>query len=552
MSTLLTQIYLTVTGPSEHGGRLAPFNGEYVGTIDVVVLRCYPGAVSNYAETSSADITPPSENSTKSKKPKELEKVTTPTSSDFPSSSSDSDSDSSDSVSGVIGDKLDGADDRPLGYPSTMMFGGDMALDDDPPPRHNSPQKWGAGSSGRKKTNYVPPSQRGSPARKRDNDSWGDSNVSRQHFNEDWRKYSSQIGSQTGRNNSAEPHGEPGRKSKENSPVLSKHTTSPTVATTTRKHNSPQANVPVPAGHASPAIVINVNHAPVSPTSIPPITAPIEPTVGSWDLPEKHSDKGSDENSNESKDSSGSNDGGNRSWGHKKKKSWAMDMPGGWRASNVESQANSTGWEENQESGDQANDEWGNANDKPEQYNDGWDNNEENGARHNNSWGPTTAGAPENKPGWNNYSNNDHRGDTSWGNNNNSNENHNGGIHGNSNWDNTGNGGNSENQGGNGGQQTSGWNWGNAGNEKKDNAQIWGGAFEKKNGWDMPKKNRTESHGQAASDKSNAFPKYPMEFTQSPNNMGGAGQDKSAVPTPWPSNENTVDNAPAQATTLGQ
>ncbi len=488
------------------------------------MLRCYPGEVSRSAEGSSPESSPESatqsKKSTELKKPKEPEKATPPSSSETSSSSSDSGSNAG--FPEAIGGLFDGSDDRLHGVPDKMVFEGDMAWGDDLQPRQKSPRQWGAPVSRPKKAGYIPPSQRGSAVGKKDDNSWGGSNTSRQHFNQDWRIYSSQIGG----NNSTEPQVTAGRSSKENSPVFSKHKTSPIVGT----QNSPPLNVPAPAGQSSPAIVINVNHGTVTPASVAPsVLAPAAPTENSWALPDKHSDKGSQKNSNGSNGSNGSKNGSNGAWGHKKKESWAMDMPGGWGASNVESQANSTGWDDNGGNGAQTNEDWNNGTDQPQEGNNGWENNGESAPQVNHSWGATTGEAQESNTGWNTNGNGNGQVNSCWDNNGN------GGGRNNSGRDHNGSGDIQENNEGNGNEHTSGWNWGNAGS-KKDETRSWGGATEKKNGWDMPKKNKNGSHGKATSDKSNGFPKYTMEFTQSPNNMSTTSQDKFTGPTSDPNN----------------
>ena len=481
------------------------------------------------------------------KEPKKSYKMTTPSSSGT-SSSSSSDTDSSNNISRAIGGVFDGPDDRPYVGPVNMNFGRDITADDNLPPKNNSPQKLGPSSGEPRKYRYIPPSQRGLRRSRRDNDTWGDSNVSQQHFNEDWGKYSSQIGG----NNSPEPQATAGRKSKENSPMLSKHAFSPADGTKPGEINPQQVNVPVPAGQASPAIIINVNHAPVLPAVVTPgVQAPPAPTIGSWDLPDEHKEKGSEKNSNESNDSSGSKNEGNRSSEHKKERSRAMEMPGAWGTSNVESQATSNGWNENENenTGDQANDNWGYSNNEEQENNNSWNGNEGDGERGSEGWGPTTAGAPENNTSWNNKNGNNENHDTaqgnnSWGHSNNNIDNNDGNIHGNSGWGNHGKGITQPNTGGTGAQQNSGWNCGNV-SHQKDKAQSWGGAFEKKNGWDMPKKSSFESQGKDASDKFRVSPKYTMEFTQSPNNTNTASQENPAAPATGPGNENAApDRAP--------
>lgn len=488
------------------------------------MLRCYPGEISRSAEGSSPESSPESATQSKKsaelKKPKAPKKATSPSSSEPSSSSSDSDSNAG--LPEAMGGLFDGADDRPLGVPDKMVFERDKAGDDDLQSKQKSPRQWAAPFSRPKKARYIPPSQRGSVVGRNDDSSWAGSNTSRQHFNQDWGIYSSQIGA----NNSSEPQVTAGRSSKENSPVFGKHKTSPIVGT----QNSPQVNMPAPAGQSSPAIVINVNHGTVNPSSVTPsVLAPAAPTENSWALPDKHSDKGSQKNSNGSNGSNGSKNRSDGVWGHKKKESWAMDMPGGWGASNVGSQANSTGWDDNGGNGAQANEDWNNGNDQPQDGNNGWENNGESAPQVNESWGSTAGGAQESSTGWNTNGNGNGQANSGWDNIGN------GGGRNTSSWDRNGSGGFQEDKEGNGNEHTSGWNLGDAGS-KINEAQSWGGATEKKNGWDMPKKNKNASHEKATSDKSNGFPKYTMEFTQSPNNMSTTSQDRVTGPASDPNN----------------
>ena len=414
---------------------------------------------------------------------------------------------------------FDGADDHFLEVPGNMIFGGDMARDDDPPLRHGGSIQWGANASGsnKNKGRYIPPSQRGSTVKRKDDDSWGGSNISRDHFNEDWGKYSSRIS----RNNSPEPQAAARRNSTEKSPSFGKRMTSATDVANQGKTQSPQVNVPVAAGQSSPAIIINVNHGGVSPASIAPsVLAPAAPTVNSWALSDEQNEKEGDKNSSESNDSSSSKNGSVGFKGHRKKESWAMNMPGGWGASNVESRANSNGWNENGDNEAQPNKGWTNTKDQPENNNDGWNNNGESGAQKKDQWGATASGAQENNVGWKNNGSNGNQDNSGWGNN------------------------------GKGAKLSDDWNCGNAGNEQAV-SQSWGGPTEQKNGWDMPKKSKIESQAKAASDKSNGFPKYTMEFTQSPN-MGTAGQVNPPDLTTWPGNEAAANNTPEQAQISGK
>ena len=567
ISTWLTQTFCCpVTAPNEHAGPLAVFNGEYVGTVEVVVLRCYPGEVSSSGEHSSLS-SPKSPKqvkiSTKPEISKEPKKATPPNSSDDASSSSSDESDGDDSPRGATGSMVDGADEYLRGIPINMMFGGDMARDDDPPRRQNSPRKWGGGASGSFKRGYVSRSQRGSPTAKKRGNSWDGSNISH-HFNDDWGKYSSLEG-----RDSPEQEATAGRNSKENSPILSKHRASPKIGDNPSTKNSPQINAPVPVGQSSPAIIINVNHGAVSPASIAPSVH--APTVDSWALPNEQNDKPDEKKSSSSSGSSRSKQGSERFRGHKKKESWAMNMPGGWGASNVGSHGNSTGWNDNQDDGAQPDNDWNNENDKQQENNDSWKNNGESSAQPNDSWGAASGGAQETNAGWNNNGN-DGDGDnqetnTGWKNNNNSKGEHqestgwdnNGNSENktNSGWSNNGNGGNNGDSGWNNNgttaAPTSGWSWGNVGKEKeKEEPQTWVGTIEKKNGWDMPKKDNNGSEGKAASEKSTGIPKYTKEFTQSPNVMSTISQHRPADPNTWPSNEAALNNAQARTPVSGK
>ena len=566
---LISVSYITVTAPSEHAGPLAVFNGEYVGTIEVVVLRCYPGEVSSSAEHSSLVSSPQSPNHVKTsnkpetskgsqkpkdqqkpkepQKPKDPKKATPSTSADDDSSSSTDDTNSDDNPPKAMGSMVDGADERPHGAPSTLVFGGDMARDDDPPPRKNSPRRGRGSNSGLFKRGYIPKSQRGSPGGKKSDNSWGGSSIS-QHFNDDWETYNPPGG-----RNSPEPQATAGRNSKQKSPNLSKRTTSPGVSANPSLKNSPQVNVPVPAGQPSPAIIINVNHGGVSPASIAPsVLAPDAPTVHGWALREGQNEKANEKNSSASGGSSGSKNGSEGFKEHKKKASWAMNMPGGWGASNVESHANSTGWNDNPDNGAQPDDGWNNGNNNQQDKNDCWNNNGESSEQQGNNYGATTSGAQKTNTDWNNNGNDENKEKNGWNDNGNG-DNENGGS-----WDINGNGnGDSKNEDGwnNNGTTaapTSGWSWGNAGKEKEnEEPQAWGGAIEKKNGWDMPKKEDNGFQGKAASEKSSVFPKHNMEFTRLPNVMSTTGKDKPADPNTWPNNEATLNYAPQQAPIAG-
>lgn len=104
--------------------RLAPHDAQYVGTIEVVVLRCYPTQPSTNLAPSrfvaeSVRLAQPEEHSSPLA-------ADTDTSS---SSSSDKESTSSDSVASVMAGMFDGTADYAGDSSRSFSFGGDMALD---------------------------------------------------------------------------------------------------------------------------------------------------------------------------------------------------------------------------------------------------------------------------------------------------------------------------------------------------------------------------------------------------------------------------------------
>lgn len=107
--------------------RLTPYDAQYIGTIEVVILRCYPTQISPRITPSS--VITESVPFARSQEPRGPLAVDSDTA---PSSSSDEESSNSDGVGSVMGGMFDGANDHREHY-DCGSFGGDMALDQSSP-----------------------------------------------------------------------------------------------------------------------------------------------------------------------------------------------------------------------------------------------------------------------------------------------------------------------------------------------------------------------------------------------------------------------------------
>ena len=175
----------TPVSASEHSQQpssKAPHDGEYVGMIEVVVLRCHP--VSAHADAGKAPEpqSRPSKTATVSMPAGIFSKVAT----SLPLSD---DSSASSETSGPFIGMFDGAGDEALREGTIMPFGGDAGWDNPLPQKSRGVQKSGASSARPDETVNKPVNEgsgSGSATGSVLNSQWHGRNQSRCHFNQDW------------------------------------------------------------------------------------------------------------------------------------------------------------------------------------------------------------------------------------------------------------------------------------------------------------------------------------------------------------------------------
>ena len=254
----------------------APFNAEYVGTIEVVVLRCYP---TERPTASTPDgSTSHSEQSVPSMQPEVLNLEDSDNDATS-SSSSEDESISSENNTGPMEGLLDEANEELEGFSTSMAFGGDMAWDNHAP---NQGKRHPGGSTPQGSSAKVQPQQR------RSNNEWDqnyDTPMSQRPAkqtnrptraspnNSSSRDRSNQNQNQPGqRGNTFNPYAEPQRtfQSKPPTPGRSVNLYDTSVAPPNQAKNSPAGNSANWSDHntswrhgppsVSPAVIINVNH----------------------------------------------------------------------------------------------------------------------------------------------------------------------------------------------------------------------------------------------------------------------------------------------------
>lgn len=519
-----------VSHPSELKNIHVPHDGEYVGTIEVVVLRCLCTEASN-ANISQHQIIEakfPAQ-TLDSNRFKWFEPKTTLR------QSSDDDSWSSSSSASAAGGMFDGACDYATNPTGSMAFGGDMAWDD-PSPSQDQPQEWRSGS---KVSSHDPENSlskgpgpnigKGGPHQP------GARDRSQDRFSQDWGPTRSENKrSHSSPNSQANvEQTSSSAKNRTSSSIVPRHSPAGSAVNRTGPND--------PAAVDAPAVVININHGP-RPRREQTWTEASE--VGSvndgvpWhnvgqDDKNGQSQHGEKRSPNGSVDHEGSkksiNGGGN--WqaqpayggnggdgGYSRPDNWETaqpTMPGGWDASNDQHQANDIGWDNNQSNNDTT---WKATNERSQDNDNNWNTNE----NHNNGWdvqgnngadtweNSNTQGQGKNN-GWNAKDNGSAPG---WDLSNQQNQGQN------QQWSPDENNNAAQNNWAGGG----GWNGGN--NQQNDNspgnnqdpaAQSWGGK-EEDNNWAGPNQPEAGTTGAAPG----------FRNVQSKSNFSGAGfQEKS-------------------------
>lgn len=356
----LTWIHL---GPnfSELSNIHVPHGAEYVGTIEVVVLRCLS------AETSNAII--PQYQPTEAKT-----SVQALNSNKFdwldPRSTlrqpSDDDSWSSSNSASAVGGMLDGACDFAIMPTGSMAFGGDMAWDD-PPPNQDQTQQWRSGS---RISNRGPDRSlsrgSGSNTSKEGPQHSDTRDRSQDRSGQDWGPFRSETKRS---HNSPDPQGNAEQnsssaKSKTLSSVVPRHSPAGSAVNQNSSNGSATADAPV--------VVININHGPrprrettwTETLDVENVNDVSWHNVGQDDnsqsqRSEKRSSNGSVDHEGSKKSNSDEGDweaqpayGGNGGdTDYSRLDNWETEqptIPGGWDASNEQHQENNTSWDDDQ------------------------------------------------------------------------------------------------------------------------------------------------------------------------------------------------------------
>lgn len=356
----------------------APHDAEHVGTIEVVVLRCYPASSEEKLSSKSAS---------RGQLVGEL----------APEESSDSSSEESPSDNGSeseFGGLFDGTGDERHNMPKSLPFGGD-ATSDQPSYWNNVEQQnsWNQGENSyawgdandSPNANALP-----TPGKK-----WGSSpapsprwerraSTSSNHFSEDWNKPSQ----------AAQEAAQPGssRHSNHGSRRSGRSSSSNHNARVVSTNNNWEANSPA---QPSPAIVINVNQSPAGsrfgPPSVAegwvqrPLPANLQQSLGFSQPIQGHVNSPHSSNNSGSNKSGSNHSGSNKSNGSQNQNSGGND----WQFSGGQTE----GWGAAVQKLPGA---WGESNNKPQETSD-WNNNNGTNWDKNNNGGGTAWNEPNNQ-----------------------------------------------------------------------------------------------------------------------------------------------------------
>ena len=405
-----------VTNPSELKNNHVPHAAEYVGTIEVVVLRCigFEASNANVSQPQIIESTFPAQ-ALNPRKPKWFNPNLAQR------QSLDDDSWSSASSASGVGGTFDGTYDCAKKPTGSMGFGGDMTWDDHSP-NQDQPQQWKSGSRVStyrpdRSLSRGPRSNTGNAAK--DPQRSGTHDLSQNRFNQDW-------GATRSENKLTRSSPNPQANIERNSSSAKSKTSSiivpgnsPAGSATYRKGLSD-----LPAADA-PAVVININHG-NRPRREPKWTEALEVNSEHDNVPWQNTgqDKNSQSQHSEKQSSSGSSDreglkkskyfGGTRrsqpdygddgrNTGYSRPDDWETAqpaMPGGWDTSNDQRQANDASWDNTY--GNNAT-KWKDTN-EPDHWNttgnhrSDWNIHGKNDA---NTWENSNTQAQDNNNGWN-------------------------------------------------------------------------------------------------------------------------------------------------------
>lgn len=254
----------------------APHGAEYVGMIEVVVLRCHPVPAHPDAGTAPVPHLRSSKTPTGSMLAEKNLKV-------VPSLPLSDDSSESSETSGPFIGMFDGAGDEALRECTVMSFGGDAAWDEFLPKTSKAPPKAEALSSSPAASDFTPfnkSSGLGSAAGGALKSQWHGRNQSRFHFEQDWSqsgKPSSQI-TQSRTSPRTQVHSKSDGATK---------TEAASATVSGRKLSAPGNTVPGEPGRPSPtvqgthAVIIDTNQE--DSTADPWASRPVDSTVSFTD-----------------------------------------------------------------------------------------------------------------------------------------------------------------------------------------------------------------------------------------------------------------------------
>jgi len=399
----------TVSDPGAALESPAPHDAQHVGTIEVVVLRCYPGSVEEKPSFKSTSRQQGVRNFT-------------------PEESSDSSSEESRSEDGSeseFGGLFDGAGDDRHNRPKSLPFGGD-ATSDQPSHWNNGGQSswnqgdnsyaWG-GANNSPNGNALPTSGNEWGSAPAQSPRWDTrASSSSNHFSDDWNR-PSQTTQEAAQHGSSHHNNHGSRRSGRSS--SSNHN-----ARAVSTNNNWEASNPA---QPSPAIVINVTQSPTASRFGPPpvaegwaekpLPANLQPSFGFPQTPQGHASSPNGSNNSGSNKSGSNHSGSNKGNGSQNKNNGGND----WQASGGQTE----GWGAAAPTIPGA---WGESNDRPQETSDWnnnngttWDNNDNGGGTAWNEPNSQSPGGQNNGDGntWNTTSENkgwqDTNGDASAG-----------------------------------------------------------------------------------------------------------------------------------------
>lgn len=390
---------MTVTDSAAALEHPAPYDAEHVGTIEIVVLRCFPREESIFPK-------PPTRPNNIKSIPKVVKEATPKAS----ANDSSDDTPSDDGSQSAFGGLFDGAGELPSSVPLMLTFGGDASWEQDNDRKNGGQSSWNRESNSQAWNGANNDGNEWETAAVNDSSPRWDirRNPASDHFSQDWNQ-PSRVPQEAAEQSSTSHHNNHGSRRSGRS-FSNQHNNSSALDT---NNNWATGN----PGQPSPAIIINVNQSPslsrVGPPSVADSWKSKALPASFYEAPQGHvsSPNGSNHNgsiksgsnksgshhrgSNKSHGSQGKNNdvtdwqtggGHNDNWG-----AGASNVPEPWDQSNDHMQET---WNGNKDStggfNDQTQRQWNGNNDTTAGEDDwGGQNNEPNNGQNNgvdNSW----------------------------------------------------------------------------------------------------------------------------------------------------------------------